>query len=318
MSVPKEPACKYGPYLFLIAALLLGGCAGAPQAERILAAEPEELARERELKEVPFFPQERYQCGPAALATVLRHSGVEITPEELVPRVYLPERQGSLQVEMVAAARQAGRIAYPIAPSLNALLREIQGGHPVLVLQNLGLSWLPTWHYAVAVGYHLKDAHVVLRSGTVPRRLTPLRAFENTWRRSSFWGVILLRPGELPATGNPRDYFLAVSDFAASNPADQALTAYAAGAGRWPESEALGMAVGNLHYHRNDLASAARAYRRVLTANNDYAPAHNNLAQVLHELGDDDALIHARRAVALGGPHAEQYRDTLKTIRQGP
>ena len=38
-----------------------------------------------ELAQTPFFPQDRYQCGPAALATVLGAAGVHVTPEELVP-----------------------------------------------------------------------------------------------------------------------------------------------------------------------------------------------------------------------------------------
>jgi hypothetical protein len=32
-----------------------------------------------DLVDVPFFPQEEYQCGPAALATVLSYSGLALT-----------------------------------------------------------------------------------------------------------------------------------------------------------------------------------------------------------------------------------------------
>src|SRR3546814_2318796 len=39
------------------------------------AGEP--LPRQVELSEVPFFPQEDYYCGPAALATVLAWGGVD-------------------------------------------------------------------------------------------------------------------------------------------------------------------------------------------------------------------------------------------------
>ena len=35
------------------------------------AAAPNDLPRRTELREVPFFPQTPYHCGPAALATVL-------------------------------------------------------------------------------------------------------------------------------------------------------------------------------------------------------------------------------------------------------
>src|SRR5262249_33165121 len=71
---------------------LLQGCASfTPQTEALAEGWPEGLPRAHELTEVPFFPQSDYQCGPAALATVMVAAGVKVTPEELVPEVYLPE-----------------------------------------------------------------------------------------------------------------------------------------------------------------------------------------------------------------------------------
>src|SRR3569623_1363896 len=137
-----------------------------------LGVAPADLTHAVELDAVPFFPQERYQCGPAALATVLAWSGAAVTADQLVPQVYLPARQGSLQPELLAAARRYQRLPYVLEPDLAALLREVGAGHPVLVLQNLGLSWAPRWHNAVVVGYDLARDEVVLRSGA-GRRACP-------------------------------------------------------------------------------------------------------------------------------------------------
>ena len=41
----------------------------------------------------------------AALATVLNYSAATTTPEDLAHEVYIPGRKGSLQIEMLAAAR---------------------------------------------------------------------------------------------------------------------------------------------------------------------------------------------------------------------
>ena len=84
---------------------------------------------------------------------MLNVRGMTVTPGELIPQVYLPAREGSLQAEIVAATCRRGLLAPPVEPALDALLAEIAAGHPVLVLQNLGLNWLPRWHYAVAIGY---------------------------------------------------------------------------------------------------------------------------------------------------------------------
>jgi ABC-type bacteriocin/lantibiotic exporter with double-glycine peptidase domain len=133
-----------------------------------------------ELSAVPFFPQEAYQCGPASLAMALAWSGLEIDPVELAPQVYTPSLKGSLQPAMITAARRHGRVAYPVSGA-NALLKEIAAGHPVIVLQNLGLSWVPAWHYAVVIGYDLDKAMIVLHSGITNRKATALNTFENTW-----------------------------------------------------------------------------------------------------------------------------------------
>jgi len=144
-------------------ALALSGCASMwPQTAELRRALPQGIPESTELREVPFFPQEAYQCGPASLATVLAASGVKVTPEDLLPQVYLPERKGSLQVEMLAAARRHGVVSYQLAPRFEDLLRELAAGNPVIVLQNLSVG--DGWHYAVAVGYDYDGGRLVLRS----------------------------------------------------------------------------------------------------------------------------------------------------------
>ena len=50
----------------------LGGCASlVPQTISLRDAWPAGVPEQVELGAVPFFPQEDYQCGPAALATTL-------------------------------------------------------------------------------------------------------------------------------------------------------------------------------------------------------------------------------------------------------
>lgn len=93
------------------------------------------------LDHVPFYPQEKYQCGPASLATMLNTQGLATDPEILKELVYLPGRQGSLQVEMVAGARSHDMVVYPLKPNLEAVLGEVNAGNPVLIMQNLRFNW---------------------------------------------------------------------------------------------------------------------------------------------------------------------------------
>lgn len=296
---------------------LLVACAGTPQTDHVLQRADAETLPPVELEWVPFFPQEKYQCGPAALATVLQASGVEVTPDSLVSAVYVPGRHGSFAVEMQAAVRRYGRIAYRLPQSLDAVLAQIDDGRPVLVFQNLGLSWYQQWHYAVVVGYDLAHARMQLRSGRIEHYVEGMPVFERTWARARYWALVLLQPGELPAGADEATYFQAVVDFEQSGAVDAVETAYRAGLARWPDSRLLGIGLSNLRYRVGDRLGTRALLTALVQAHPDFAIAHNNLAQVLAELGEYDlALAHARRAVALGGPDLENYQQTLADIEQ--
>lgn len=295
--------------------LMLGACAAVPQSAALRQQTPPDFVMPVLLPQVPFFAQELYQCGPAALAMLLGASGVSVTPEQLVPLVYVPERQGSFQVEMLAATRSHGRLAYRITPTLTALLDEITVGRPVLVLQNLGLQWYPRWHFAVVKGYDLERREVILNSGLLENYAVSLATFERTWARSGYWGMLALEPGTLPVQAEPLVYFTAVAALAQNNTPQQVDRTYVSGLSRWPQDPNLLMGYGNFLYSDNNPEGAATQYSILLAVDPEYAPAHNNLARLLFEQGQSElALMHARKAVELGGAFADNYRATLLMI----
>lgn len=303
--------------VILLLTVLLAGCA-TPQLSALLARPPAALPARAELASVPFFPQEAYQCGPAALATVLVHDGVITSPAALVPQVYLPAREGSLQAEMLAATRRHGRVAYRLAPRLDHLLAEIAADNPVIVLQNLAFDFAPVWHYAVVVGYDRDREEIVLRSGTTRRLVMTLSTFERTWARGDYWAMVALPPRQLPATAAEADYVAAAAALERAAPA-AAQQAYDAALARWPANLLARIGSGNAAYAQGDLAAAETAYRRATLDHPRAADAWNNLAQVHFERGRRDAaLAAARRAVALGGPRLAHYRSTLKSIADAP
>lgn len=303
--------------VFILSAALLAGCA-APQVAELLDRRPSGLPESAEIAATPFFAQEEYQCGPASLAMVLAHAGRDATPEILLPQVYLPGRKGSLQAEMLAAARRQRLVAYPLAPRLEDLLREVAAQTPVVVLQNLALDWWPRWHYAVAIGYDLGSRELILRSGTTRRLVMPLDTFERTWARSGHWAMLALDPGRLPASATETSYLAAAAALERLAP-EAARHAYSSALERWPRSLAARLGMGNASYTLRDLAGAADAYRHATMDHPGSGDAWNNLAQALHELGRrEEALEAARRAVASGGPRLSAYRETLEDIRRQP
>ncbi|HEY0844223.1 MAG TPA: PA2778 family cysteine peptidase [Noviherbaspirillum sp.] len=301
------------PGVVLLLAVWLTGCATPTRA--LLSGSANHLPPRTELAATPFFPQERYQCGPAALAMSLTSAGIDVTPEILKPQVYVPQREGSLQPEMLAAARRHGAVAMTIPPSLDALLAELAAGHPVLVLQNLSLAWMPLWHYAVAIGYDLERDEIILRSGTTERLAMPLPTFDKTWERGKRWGMVALPPGRLPVTVGESAVVEALMTFEKTSEAAPARQAYAAALQRWPRNLALQLGMGNTAYAAGDRRAAAAAFREATQTHPDNAPAFINLATVLLELGEvKQARQAAEHALALGGTWRETAASTLQVI----
>lgn len=277
---------------------LLGACAGTVH----VGAPVESI----ELADTPFFPQDENECGPAALATVLAAGGLAVTPDELAPILYLPGREGSLQAEVVAAARRHGRVPYPLAPRLEDLLETVAGGTPVLVLQNLGLAPRPRWHYAVVIGFDARDDTLVLRSGTERRRVMSATAFDRSWALARRWALAVVAPDAPPARADAAGWLRAASAFEELGQAALAERAYRAAAQRWPAEPLVWQVLGNQRYAQRDLAGAEEALRRGLAL----APAAatlNNLAQVLLERGCPRQAREAlERAGALEAGEAER------------
>lgn len=298
----------------LICAVLLctAGCAGVPVADN--SSRREGLPDRVELQDTPFYPQEQYQCGPAALAIVLTNAGVPRTPSDLTDQVYLPRREGSLQAEMLTATRRAGLLAYTLAPEPDALLQELAAGHPVVVLLNLRFEFFPRWHYAVLVGYDLQGKEMVLRSGTDRRLVMKQDDFDRAWARAGRWAFVALPPDQMPAAAGEAAYVDAAAALERVSP-ESAQLAYAAALTKWPMNLFARMGLGNQAYRRRDLATAEREYRQATVDHPDAADTWNNLAQVLHEQGRDQvALETVERATAIGGQRQAIYASTRAAI----
>jgi tetratricopeptide (TPR) repeat protein len=301
----------------LCAALALGGCATAPQMAALERAWPAAWPDRVLLGTVPFFAQDDHLCGPASLAMVARAAGRDATPAQLTPQVYLPGRQGALQVEMLAAARRLGLVPYVLAPELRALLTEVAAGEPVLVLQNLGLSFSPRWHYAVVIGYDRATQDLILHSGTTARQRLPVSTFEQTWARGGNWAVRVGPPAQPPVTAQAEPWARAVAALERVDP-PAAYTAWAAALQRWPGDRSALLGLGNAAYAQGQRERAAQAFEAATQAQPAFADAWHNLAQVRLELGQPGAaLAAARQAVALGGPRLVQYRALLDQIEAG-
>lgn len=264
--------------------VLLSACAGrAP-----LIPDTASLAHLQDqvlLQDVPFHAQDEYQCGPASLAMMLNHRDVAATPDALKDRVYLPERQGTLQVEMVSAARERDLLVYPLEKKLEAIITELDAGNPVLVMQNLAFNWYPQWHYAVVIGYDLPARQLIVHSGMNAAQREPFNVFMRTWSRADYWARVVLTPGQLPATAQPLSYLRAASDLEQTGRLQSALASYQSAAEQWPDQPSARFGLANTLWAMENRPSALEQFQRLVNEFPDFKPGWNNLATGLELSG---------------------------------
>jgi len=259
-------------------ACLLSGCSlfqPTPAGDR--------SAVEIELTTVPFFPQEKYQCGPAALAALLVSSDVPTLPDLLSPSLYIPKRHGTLQLEIIASIRSHNRVPYQLHPQIDAIGAELRAGRPVLVLQDLGWDIWPVYHYAVVIGM-LTDGSLILRSGTTERLITDREDFVKTWEKAGRWAMVALKGGQLPADHDIERYLSAVARIEAIGNIPLAEECYKAVLALHPSNDTAIFGLANTMFVQADYATAATLYSYLLRRDPSRAAAANNLAESLAAL----------------------------------
>jgi hypothetical protein len=293
------------------AALLLAACASLPpdRPPALPAGTPA-----LELTATPFFPQTAWQCGPAALATVLGAAGVAASPDDLAGQVYIPARRGSLQVELVAAARRAGQVPWLLDGNLAALTAELSAGHPVLVLQDVGRFGIRRWHYAVVIGADPAADTLLLRSGRERRLTVAADRFVAGWQPGGNWALVVLPPGALPATVDRDRVVTTLTEAEGLLPAGALAATWQAAAARWPADRELAFGAANAARAAGDLATAEGRYRAMLARDLDDLLALNNLADLLLDGGctaEARALAGRAAATAAGRDLPDSWRSAV-------
>ena len=291
----------------------LGGCATSPQTQTLLD-NPPDIPAQVELIDVPFFPQQKYHCGPSSLASIVNYRGTPVEPDQIAQMIYVPGLKGSLQIEVEAAARQFEMLPVQLDGKLESLLRELAAGNPIFVLQNLGLDSIPVWHYEVVVGYDLAERVVILRSGVNARVLRSFALFEKTWQRADHWALAIVSVDTVPVTASADTYLDAVIDMEQVGRIESANHAYATALRRWPDNLLAQTGLGNSAYAMGEFVAAETAYRSALVIDPQKAEVWNNLAYVLAQLGQHESSMDAiDRALELD-PDNRNFKDSYNEL----
>jgi tetratricopeptide (TPR) repeat protein len=157
---------------------------------------------------------------------------------------------------------------------------------------------------------------MVLRSGARRRVSMSAHRFVRAWEPGGRWGLVVLRPGELPAADDADGYLRAVAaKEAVAGPAGL-VEAYQAAVLRWPQSALARFGLANALRAEGQVEAAVAHYRALLNASPDDAAALNNLADALNALGcREQALQTIERALA-SMPEPDPRREVALQTKQ--
>lgn len=262
--------------LVLSLSLLSGACASVGKQTSEIVKHPPDIESHRKIP-VEFIKQADNNCGPATLTMALRTAGLGTDLEDITRQIFVKEKEGTLPMDMVAAARREGAMAVPVR-SLEGVLKEVDAGHPVVALENLGLSWYPKWHYSLVIGYDLPKQNLILHSGTKSSTLKTFNYFEHSWTLADSWSLVLLKPGELAASATEIDHLQAAVGLELAERPEDAKLAYEAILKRWPRSLGAHIGLANMAYQNKDLTMTMHLLRTATELHPESQAARHNLS----------------------------------------
>lgn len=134
---------------------------------------------------IPFYPQEKDQCGPAALAGVLNYWGVKVSADEIASEIFSRGAAGTLNLDLVLYAKRKGLRADQYEGDFEDLKKNVRDGLPLIVLVDEGFWIYQKNHFMVVVGYGPEG--VIVNSGTEAHKGIPWKRFLKTWEKTRFW-----------------------------------------------------------------------------------------------------------------------------------
>lgn len=141
------------------------------------------------IENVPFFPQEAYQCGPASLAGLLNYWGIKVSPDDIANEIYSSSAKGTLTFDMKFYAEKFGLRASTYKGSLADIKEKIDAGYPLIVLVDFGFWIFKKGHFMVVTGYDTNG--VIVNSGKERKKFILNNDFLRLWERTEFWTLLI-------------------------------------------------------------------------------------------------------------------------------
>jgi len=305
MIVIFKKACLLAGFLLLV------GCQSTPQADRLRQQGLASLPPSHAIAHVPFYPQEQFYCGPTTLSEVFGYYHSDISPNDIAPKMFIPDKDGSLQLEMITATRQYGFLPYTARGTLSSIMALVSDDIPVIVFQNLSIQLLPQWHYAVVTGFDSEKGTVTLHTGVTPDHEMSFELFERTWARGNYWYLAPVPPDVTSSEMVPFTYTSAAYDMLKVGDKARALVFLETATKQWPKQWLAYFLLAN-HFMNTDAPRAFQWFEKGFDAGQNEPAYLHNFIVLLYEMDDKPKANALLTDAIMRFPNHE----TLKTLAE--
>ncbi|MFB6346665.1 MAG: C39 family peptidase [bacterium] len=169
----------------LIVGFMLVGCAGSNHRLNELKNSDDRIL----VQHVPFYPDDRYWCGPATLTALLNFHGSDVSIETVADKIYSKSAQGTITFDMVWYAEETGHDVVEKHGDLSDISEWLKRGHPVIVFTDSGNIFYSSYHYMVVIG--LSEDKVIVNSGETQGKVLSREDFQSAWSGGNNWMMVV-------------------------------------------------------------------------------------------------------------------------------
>jgi ABC-type bacteriocin/lantibiotic exporter with double-glycine peptidase domain len=144
------------------------------------------------IERVPFVKQEPKWCGPAALASVLRFYGLDITQQAIAKEIALPNGE-VLNLDLKLYARRKGFRAESRRGNLDLLKLWIDRDVPVISQMRLGGIASRAYHFVVVYGFDERKLCFIVHTGERAAQQISFFDFSRSWQEAGNWMLVIRR-----------------------------------------------------------------------------------------------------------------------------
>lgn len=141
--------------------------------------------------DVPFVKQRSEFCGPAALSSVLRYYGINITQEKIAEKVHIPKLKGALITDLQNYAKRKGFKTQLSTGDIENIKKYIKRKIPVILLVDYGFWVISKPHYIVVIGYN--EEGVIAHTGYEASVFISYKKLEKIWEKTGKVFLVVYR-----------------------------------------------------------------------------------------------------------------------------